>query len=71
MDESWLGKEINEEFIKKAIILNEEYEINPAGEGGEFETFVLGCPLFSRELKIKDKKIQGKKNSWKMEIEVL
>ncbi len=71
LDESWLGKEINEEFIKKAIILNKEYEINPAGEGGEFETFVLGCPLFSRKLKIKDKKIQGKKNSWKMEIEVL
>jgi len=71
LDESWLGREINEDFIKEVITLNEKYKINPAGEGGEFETFVLGCPLFSRELKIKDKKIQGKNNSWKIEIEVI
>ena len=38
--------------------------------GGEFETFVLNCPLFSKELKIKDKQIHGKNNSWKMEIEI-
>ena len=37
---------------------------------GEFETFVLDCPLFKRELKIKDKKISGEKNSWRIEIEV-
>ncbi|MCK4365410.1 MAG: diphthine--ammonia ligase [Thermoplasmatales archaeon] len=71
LDESWLGKEINEEFIKDVAALYEKYKINPAGEGGEFETFVLNCPLFTRELKIKDKQIQGKNNSWEMEIEVI
>ena len=70
LDESWLGKEINEEFIKEVTVLYEKYKINPAGEGGEFESFVLNCPLFSRELKIINKQIQGKSNSWKMEIEV-
>lgn len=39
--------------------------------GGEFETFVLNCPLFSRSLKIKNKKISGKNYSWRMEIEVI
>lgn len=71
LNEKWLNREINEEFIKEVTTLYEKYKINPAGEGGEFETFVLGCPLFSRELKIKDKKIQGKNNSWKVEIELI
>ena len=70
LNESWLGREINEIFIKDVTKLFEKYKINPAGEGGEFETFVLDCPLFSRELKIKDKQIQGKNHSWRMEIEV-
>ena len=70
LGESWLGREIDEEFIEEAKTLNEKYKINPVGEGGEIESFVLNCPLFTRELKIKDKQIQGKNNSWKMEIEV-
>ena len=70
LDETWLGKEINENFIEEIENLYDKYKINPAGEGGEYETFVLNCPLFARELKIKDKQISGGKHSWKMEIEV-
>ena len=70
LDEFWLGREINKEFIEEVTKLSDRYKINPAGEGGEFETFVLRCPLFSRELKIQDKEVTGKNNSWKMEIEV-
>jgi ABC transporter with metal-binding/Fe-S-binding domain ATP-binding protein len=71
LNESWLGREINKEFIKDVKILFESYKINPAGEGGEFETYVLNCPMFSKELIIKNKQIQGKKYSWRMEIEVI
>jgi len=70
LDESWLGREINKEFVADLTKLNEKYKINPAGEGGEFETFVLNCPLFKKELKIAKKHISGSKNSWKMEIDV-
>ena len=70
LDETWLGKEINEKFIEEIENLYNRYKINPAGEGGEYETFVLNCPLFTKELKIKDRQISGDKNSWKMEIEV-
>src|SRR3989339_141823 len=70
LDESWLGKEINEEFIDKVKKLNQKYQIHPAGEGGEFETFTLNCPLFKKSLNITDKKISGEKNSWRMEIDV-
>jgi len=69
LDKSWLGREINKKFIQETKKLQEKYKINPAGEGGEFETFVINCPLFKKSLKIKDKKIFGEKNSWRMEIE--
>ena len=70
LDKTWLGKEINKEFIKDAKKLKEKYKIHPAGEGGEFETFVLDCPLFEEPLNAVGKKISGEKNSWRMEIEV-
>ena len=80
LDESWLGKEINQEIINELKKINQKYKINIAGEGGEFETFVLNCPLFKRELKIIHKshgdhpkgcKISSTgKNSWRMELEI-
>lgn len=70
LDETWLGKMINKEFITDVKKLNDLYKINPAGEGGEFESFVQYCPLFSKKLEIINKKIFGKNNSWKMEIDV-
>ena len=70
LDQSWLGKPIDKKFIKQTQLLQEKYKINPAGEGGEFETLVLSCPLFNRGLKIKNKEISGEKNSWKMEVEL-
>ena len=71
LNETWLGREINDKFINDVKALFEKYKLNPAGEGGEFESFVLNCPMFSKELKIKDSEILGKKNSWRMEIEVI
>jgi len=53
LNKSWLGREIDKRFIDEVKQLKEKYKIHPAGEGGEFETFVLNCPLFKKELKIK------------------
>ncbi|KHO55267.1 MAG: hypothetical protein QT10_C0004G0054 [archaeon GW2011_AR19] len=71
LDESFLGKEINSEFINELKKISQKYKINPAGEGGEFETFVLNCPLFKKEFNIINKRISSTgENSWKMELEV-
>ena len=70
LDKSWLGRKIDKKFIEEVKELYEKYKIHPAGEGGEFETFVLNCPLFKKKLKVTSKEISGEKNSWKMEIEV-
>ncbi len=68
---SWLGREINKDFIEEIKKLNEKYKIHLTGEGGEFETFVLNCPLFKKPLAVIDKKISSTgENSWKMEVEV-
>jgi ABC transporter with metal-binding/Fe-S-binding domain ATP-binding protein len=67
-DEKWLGRKIDEKFIEKIKILSEEYKINPAGEGGEFESLVLNSPLFKKPLKLKDMKISGEGNAWRAEV---
>jgi len=68
LDQTWLNREINEQFIQDVKQLGVKLHI--AGEGGEFETFVLDCPLFKKSLEVTDKKISGKDYSWKMEVEV-
>jgi ABC transporter with metal-binding/Fe-S-binding domain ATP-binding protein len=68
MDMSWIGRLIDEDFVRDIKELHNKFKINPAGEGGEYETFVVYCPLFKKELSIEDYKIIGKGNSWKMEL---
>jgi len=70
LDKDWLGKEINDSNLDKLILLSRKYKFHLAFEGGEAETFVLNCPLFSRKLEIISKKITGEGNSWRMEIDI-
>jgi len=72
LDKSWLGREIDKKFIEEVKELKEKYKIHPAGEGGEFETFVLNCPLFKKELKIKSfKDFKEGEYSFRREIKIL
>lgn len=70
-DKTWLLREINQEFIDEVRELNRKYKIHVAGEGGEFETFVVDCPLYSRELIVKDfnMSVEGE-YSYRAEIEL-
>jgi len=71
LDKSWLGRKIDKRFIDEVKQLKEKYKIHPAGEGGEFETFVLNCPLFKKELKIKSfKDFKEGEYSFRREIEI-
>jgi len=70
LDKKWLGRKMDKKFIEEMKKLQEKYKINPAGEGGETESFVLNCPLFKKKLKIIGFKDFGEKNSWRREIEV-
>ncbi len=70
LNASWLGRKIDKEFIEDVKELKEKYKIHVAGEGGEFETFVLDCPLFERPLKVTGADFTGEDHSWRMEIKV-
>ncbi len=53
LDESWLGRMIDDECLKDLQRLEQEKGINPSGEGGEYETLVLDGPNFEKRLQIK------------------
>ena len=51
-DHSWLGRTITPEDLKKLLILHKKLGINVNGEGGEYESLVLDCPLYSKRVVI-------------------
>ena len=57
LDDSWLGKKIDVNDLSKLQSLSEKFGFNLNFEGGEAETFVINCPLFSNSIEI----IEGKK----------
>lgn len=54
LDESWLGREIDDKCIDDLLKVKEKHKIHIAGEGGEFETIVLDCPLYKSKVEITD-----------------
>ncbi|MFB5639761.1 MAG: diphthine--ammonia ligase [Nitrosopumilus sp.] len=52
LDDSWLGKIISKSDIVTLKSLSEKFGFNLNFEGGEAETFVINCPLFSNSIKI-------------------
>lgn len=58
LDEKWLGKEITIQDLEKLDQLSKKYGFNINFEGGEAETIVIDCPLFSHPIMIlKSRKI--------------
>src|SRR3989338_3015626 len=53
LDSSWLGGGINEKEVDKLVALHKKFGINIAGEGGEYESLVLDCPMFGKRINIK------------------
>jgi ABC transporter with metal-binding/Fe-S-binding domain ATP-binding protein len=47
-----IGKTIDRQFIEDVKILQEKLKINPAGEGGEYESFILNAPYYKKPLQI-------------------
>ncbi len=48
---SHLGKTL-QEIQPHMILMRDKYQLNVCGEGGEFETFTLDCPLFTKKMKV-------------------
>jgi len=54
LTKDFLGKKIDTDMIQKLIALNKKIGINVAGEGGEYETLVVDCPMFKKKIVIED-----------------
>lgn len=52
LDKSWLNREIKTYDVARLAAINKKIGINIAGEGGEYETLVLDCPLFAKRIRI-------------------
>ncbi len=50
--EKWLGKQLTLKEINELLLLHKHFDINIAGEGGEYESFVLDAPLFKKRIVI-------------------
>jgi diphthine-ammonia ligase len=53
LEKDWLGRSIDKNSIALLELLSRKYGFNLAFEGGEAESLVLDCPLFTRRLDIK------------------
>lgn len=51
-DYKWLGRIIDEKTIEELIRLNEKFKVQISGEGGEYESTVLNCPIFKKKINI-------------------
>ena len=57
LDESWLGRKIDDKAIDELVEINKKVGINLAFEGGEAETLAVDGPIFKKRINIlKDKK---------------
>lgn len=52
LDESWLGRALDGRAIDELVVLGAKYRFHIGLEGGEGETFVLDCPLFSKRIEV-------------------
>jgi len=52
LEETWLGRKLDENALKDMKELEEKYKINVAGEGGEFETMVVNSPIHKKKIEM-------------------
>ena len=54
LDESWLGRRLDEVAVKELLALSRDYGVDPCGEGGEYESLVLDAPWFRRKVVVSE-----------------
>ena len=65
LDESWLGRIIDENLLDELKELHIKHGLHMAFEGGEAETLVLNGPIFKKKLNIlKYRKVWNKDNGY-------
>jgi len=64
-DESWIGRNIDRNFVTE---ISQRVNVNPCGELGEYHTFAYNGPLFKIPIKIANFKKKRADNYWFLDI---
>lgn len=68
LGQDWLGRRLDARSISDLERLAKTKGINPAGEGGEYETFVLDAPQFRQRIQIEESEGFWKRDTGTLEI---
>lgn len=69
LGENWLGRRLDGEAVIELLQLEQQWGINPAGEGGELETFVTNGPLFRQAIHLQRTRKHFDRDSGVLEIQ--
>ena len=70
LNETWIGRKIGKEELEKLKQLNKKISFHLNGEGGEYESLVLDCPLFKKKIElVKSKKVMDSEISGRLLVE--
>ncbi|SRR5579864_4156123 len=69
LDESWLGSELTDQEWSRLERLSKIHGIHLTGEGGEYESFVLDAPHFSKSIEIEESRNEWQGDRGRMIIE--
>ncbi|MBE0478989.1 diphthine--ammonia ligase [Candidatus Aerophobetes bacterium] len=68
LDESWLGRQIDREFVQD---LKSHGKIDLCGEKGEYHSFVFDGPIFNKRIKFKPGEKLLRENRYFLEVRVV
>lgn len=68
MGEDWLGRKINNSFVKDLKQLSLTIPVTPCGEAGEYHTIVIDGPLFNKRLELTETKKVLRDGYWFLDI---
>lgn len=69
MGEEWLGRIINEAFLRDLNELRRTKDVTVCGEAGEYHTLVIDGPLFEKEMVIRETSRSLKEGYWLLGID--
>lgn len=68
LDQSWLGRPIDDDFLQAYGRLAAEKGLTLCGEAGEYDTLVLDAPFFAQRLEITETRILTRQGYWVLDI---
>lgn len=64
----WLGRKVNDAFIKDMLTLKKKADVDLCGELGEYHTFVYDGPIFKKRIEILNFRKRLMKGYWFLDV---